>query len=33
VEAQRFALVWNEIIIKFREEDIVSDHSAFSGVI
>jgi callose synthase len=25
VEARRFALVWNEIISKFREEDIVSD--------
>ncbi|TVU35570.1 hypothetical protein EJB05_17468 [Eragrostis curvula] len=25
VEARRFALVWNEIITKFREEDIVSD--------
>jgi callose synthase len=25
VEAQRFALVWNEIISKFQEEDIVSD--------
>lgn len=26
VEARRFALVWNEIITKFREEDIVGDH-------
>jgi callose synthase len=25
VEARQFALVWNEIISKFREEDIVSD--------
>ncbi|KAM0864548.1 hypothetical protein ACQ4PT_043856 [Festuca glaucescens] len=25
VEARRFALIWNEIISKFREEDIVSD--------
>lgn len=25
VEARRFALVWNEIITKFREEDIVGD--------
>ncbi|KAM3370692.1 hypothetical protein ACQJBY_018185 [Aegilops geniculata] len=25
VEERRFALVWNEIIAKFREEDIVSD--------
>ncbi|XP_071701563.1 callose synthase 12-like [Rutidosis leptorrhynchoides] len=25
VEAQKFALVWNEIILTFREEDIVSD--------
>ncbi|XP_066312287.1 callose synthase 12-like [Miscanthus floridulus] len=25
VEARRFALVWNEILSKFREEDIVSD--------
>jgi callose synthase len=29
VEAQRFAVVWNEIIIKFQEEDIVSDHNTF----
>lgn len=26
VEAHKFALVWNEIILTFREEDIVSDH-------
>ncbi|KAI3780652.1 hypothetical protein L2E82_10637 [Cichorium intybus] len=26
VEAYKFALVWNEIILTFREEDIVSDH-------
>ncbi|KAI3515449.1 hypothetical protein L1887_14345 [Cichorium endivia] len=26
VEAYKFALVWNEIILIFREEDIVSDH-------
>ncbi|KAJ0813760.1 putative 1,3-beta-glucan synthase [Helianthus annuus] len=25
IEAQKFALVWNEIILTFREEDIVSD--------
>ncbi|XP_078151420.1 callose synthase 12-like [Carex rostrata] len=25
VEAKRFALIWNEIILMFREEDIVSD--------
>ncbi|XP_058100552.1 callose synthase 12-like [Magnolia sinica] len=25
-EANRFALVWNEIILSFREEDIISDH-------
>ena len=25
VEANRFALIWNEIIITFREEDIISD--------
>ncbi|KAK3404709.1 hypothetical protein EUGRSUZ_K01027 [Eucalyptus grandis] len=26
VEARKFALIWNEIISIFREEDIVSDH-------
>nr|XP_043640134.1 callose synthase 12 [Erigeron canadensis]XP_043640135.1 callose synthase 12 [Erigeron canadensis] len=26
VEAHKFALIWNEIILTFREEDIVSDH-------
>ncbi|XP_024992258.1 callose synthase 12-like [Cynara cardunculus var. scolymus] len=26
VEAHKFALVWNEIILTFREEDIISDH-------
>ncbi|KAF7850539.1 hypothetical protein BT93_L5419 [Corymbia citriodora subsp. variegata] len=26
VEARKFALIWNEIISVFREEDIVSDH-------
>lgn len=26
VEATRFALIWNEIIKTFREEDIISDH-------
>lgn len=26
VEANKFALIWNEIIITFREEDIISDH-------
>lgn len=26
VEANRFALIWNEIISSFREEDIISDH-------
>nr|POF10427.1 callose synthase 12 [Quercus suber] len=25
VEAKRFALIWNEIILTFREEDIISD--------
>jgi callose synthase len=25
VEAKRFALIWNEIILMFREEDIISD--------
>ncbi|KAJ3695240.1 hypothetical protein LUZ60_000617 [Juncus effusus] len=25
VEAKRFALIWNEIILMFREEDVVSD--------
>ncbi|KAI3714043.1 hypothetical protein L1987_72633 [Smallanthus sonchifolius] len=26
IEAHKFALIWNEIILTFREEDIVSDH-------
>lgn len=26
VEANKFALIWNEIISTFREEDIISDH-------
>lgn len=26
VEANKFALIWNEIILIFREEDIISDH-------
>lgn len=26
VEASKFALIWNEIILIFREEDIISDH-------
>ncbi|XP_031091748.1 callose synthase 12 [Ipomoea triloba] len=26
VEANKFALIWNEIILTFREEDIISDH-------
>lgn len=26
VEAARFALIWNEIIITLREEDLISDH-------
>ncbi|CAK9171086.1 unnamed protein product [Ilex paraguariensis] len=26
VEANKFALIWNEIILTFREEDILSDH-------
>ncbi|CAL5394526.1 unnamed protein product [Camellia sinensis] len=26
VEANKFALIWNEIITIFREEDIISDH-------
>ncbi|KAD3641998.1 hypothetical protein R6Q59_004617 [Mikania micrantha] len=26
VEAHKFALIWNEIISTFREEDIISDH-------
>ncbi|XP_023743612.2 callose synthase 12 [Lactuca sativa] len=26
IEAHKFALVWNEIISTFREEDIISDH-------
>lgn len=26
IEAHKFALIWNEIISTFREEDIVSDH-------
>lgn len=26
VEAYKFALIWNEIILIFREEDIISDH-------
>ncbi|KAF3444128.1 hypothetical protein FNV43_RR13818 [Rhamnella rubrinervis] len=26
VEANKFALIWNEIIMIFREEDIISDH-------
>ncbi|KAG0456686.1 hypothetical protein HPP92_024474 [Vanilla planifolia] len=26
VEATRFALIWNEIVATFREEDIISDH-------
>lgn len=26
VEANKFALIWNEIITTFREEDIISDH-------
>nr|GEV09175.1 callose synthase 12 [Tanacetum cinerariifolium] len=26
IEAHKFALIWNEIILTFREEDIISDH-------
>ncbi|XP_022850103.1 callose synthase 12-like [Olea europaea var. sylvestris] len=26
VEAYKFAMIWNEIIMTFREEDIISDH-------
>ncbi|KAL3509379.1 hypothetical protein ACH5RR_028780 [Cinchona calisaya] len=26
VEANKFALIWNEIILTFREEDIINDH-------
>ncbi|GLT35126.1 hypothetical protein SLA2020_096050 [Shorea laevis] len=26
VEATKFALIWNEVILIFREEDIISDH-------
>ena len=26
MEAKRFALIWNEIIQTFREEDIISDN-------
>ncbi|GLT27281.1 hypothetical protein SLA2020_022910 [Shorea laevis] len=26
VEANKFALIWNEVILIFREEDIISDH-------